>query len=715
MKRTLTAILLFCTLLIVAQNAPIDRQAVLTRHNPVVTVTDSLGSLTVGNGRFAVTVDVTGLQSFPDFYRNGIPLTTMSEWGWHSFSNVSGLKPQESQRSLDLGHGHPEVYAVENKQAGRQKDATDYFRVNPHRLNLGTVGLTFRTRDGRTAAITDLQDIRQELSLWEGIIYSNYKVDGEPVGVTTWCSQKGDALVALVETKLLRAGQAAVELRLPYPTGLHADDAADYAALERHESRVVSRGAHSAVISHRLDSTTYYIKVQWEGLCTVDEVAPHRYVLTTSDDNLAFAVEFSSVEPAADDDFDSVAMLRDNGEAWIDYWKRGAFVDFGLCTDPRARELERRVVLSQYLTAVNCRGSVPPQETGLTYNSWFGRPHLEMAWWHLVHFSLWNRPEVLAEMLNWYNTVACPKAREIAQRQGFKGVRWMKMTDPWAGEAPSNTGSFLIWQQPHYIYLAEEAWRACPTAETLEKYASQVEQTAEFMADFARSCQSAGPILLFGATAMQESMSKNISFGHPFEQAYWAYGLRKAQEWRERAGLPRNADWDDILQRMSPLVVKEDRYASGLPVDDSTDSETFAQKSRSDHPAVLGACGMLPQMGLYNDSTMRATLAWVMDHWNWPTTWGWDYGMTAMAAARLGEPEMALQALLNDGVKNTYLPNGHNYQEPRRLRLYLPGNGSLLAAVAMMCAGWEGCETENPGFPHDGTWNVRWEGFRKMQ
>lgn len=47
---------------------------------------------------------------------------------------------------------------------------------------------------------------------------------------------------------------------------------------------------------------------------------------------------------------------------------------------------------------------------------------------------------------------------------------------------------------------------------------------------------------------------------------------------------------------------------------------------------------------------------------------------------------------------NTYLPNGHNYQDPR-LRVYLPGNGGLLTAIALMCAGWDGCEIENPGFP----------------
>jgi hypothetical protein len=105
-----------------------------------------------------------------------------------------------------------------------------------------------------------------------------------------------------------------------------------------------------------------------------------------------------------------------------------------------------------------------------------------------------------------------------------------------------------------------------------------------------------------------------------------------------------------------------------------------------------------------------------MQHWNWQTTWGWDYGMIAMTAARLGDTETALKALLIDTQKNTYLPNGHNFQTADRLRIYLPGNGALLTAIAMMCAGWDGCDaTPNPGFPNNGQWNVRWEGLHTMQ
>ena len=80
---------------------------------------------------------------------------------------------------------------------------------------------------------------------------------------------------------------------------------------------------------------------------------------------------------------------------------------------------------------------------------------------------------------------------------------------------------------------------------------------------------------------------------------------------------------------------------------------------------------------------------------------------------RLGEPEKAVEALLMNKRTNTYLPNGHNYQDPR-LRVYLPGNGGLLTAIALMCAGWDGCEIENPGFPKNGKWNVMWEGLSPM-
>ena len=59
------------------------------------------------------------------------------------------------------------------------------------------------------------------------------------------------------------------------------------------------------------------------------------------------------------------------------------------------------------------------------------------------------------------------------------------------------------------------------------------------------------------------------------------------------------------------------------------------------------------------------------------------------------------------------MPNGHNYQDGR-LTIYLPGNGGLLTAIAMMCAGYDNAATTLPGIPHNGKWKVRWEGLKKM-
>ena len=718
--------------------ACIDRHAVVNRNNPIITEANDLASLTVGNGHFAATVDVTGLQSFPFDYGAGVPLNAMSDWGWHKFENTNDLTVSESEKAFDFGHGHQEVYAVEYKKAedGRHKDATEYFRVNPHRLNLGTIGLDLKDTSGKAISLQALSSIRQEQKLWDGEIESSFTADGEKVEVTTGVHPTKDALYARIVSNLLKDHRATVALRFSYPTGKHADDGNDWAKPERHHSTIVAQDKHSALIKRTLDSTTYYVRILWEGEATFKACDRHHFELTTDEDILTFSAEYLPHQPNQADttgfEYDQYhkATLRH----WNHWWKQGAIIDFSRCTDPRAKELERRVVLSQYLTQINCANNMPPQESGLTYNTWFGRPHLEMTWWHITDFALWNHPETVQQILAWYNETAYPVARQIAQRQGFKGVRWMKMTDPWAGEAPSNTGSFLIWQQPHYIYLAEEMYRANPSVETLKEYSEQVEATAEFMADYVTFDQHSDRYILKGCTAMQECMTKDISYNHPFELAYWQYGLAVAQQWRERQGKERIASWDDIIRRLSPLPEADGIYTAGLPIGNQQESEafdpfdasgkkieTFADKCRNDHPAVLGACGLLPSGNtpytlLYHQEKMKKTLNWVMQNWNWQTTWGWDYGMIAMTATRLGYPETALKALFIDTQKNTYLKNGHNFQTPDRLRIYLPGNGALLTAVAMMCAGWDGCkEPLNPGFPKDGKWDVRWEGLQRMQ
>lgn len=689
------------------QQEPIDREALLMRNNPQVTKFDSLASFSVGNGEFAFTVDASGLQTFPEKYSKGVPLGTQSQWGWHSFPNVNNYQPKEVLKEFDFGRPQKEIYACQFKEPGRQQDACNYLRINPHRLHLGIIGLELK--EGTSTG--DFKDLHQTLNLWKGQINSAYTLDGKAVKVQTTCHPNIDMMAACVETPAPVADgiYQGICLRFPYPTGGHADDACLWGVDNKHNTEVIRQDANSALLKRTLDATTYYVDVRWEGQATLTEKARNYWVLKPAEDKLNFTCRFVAEEPAAEVLPAFAETMEASATHWTAFWSNGGIVDFSQCTDPRAKELERRVVLSQYLLAIQSAGSTPPQETGLTYNSWYGKYHLEMIWWHQAWQPLWGHGDLLAHTMKWYES-AEPMAREIAKRSGFDGIRWMKMTDPSAAEAPSNVGSFLIWQQPHYIYMAELIYRANPTEDVLKEYYHLVQETAKFMYSFAVYDELGGRFILKGAIPAQETLKAATTINSPFELSYWHYAMQVAQEWRERMGEGRNLEWDEMIDKLSPLAYNDDDLY--LASEDATDTYIDIRFT-SDHMAVLGSVGILPMNKLIRKDYMKNTLNWIWDNWNWGKTWGWDYPMTAMNATRLGEPEKAVGALLMDKRTNTYLVNGHNYQDSR-LRCYLPGNGGLLTAVALMCAGWDGCEVENPGFPKDGTWNVRWEGLKPM-
>ena len=122
--------------------------------------------------------------------------------------------------------------------------------------------------------------------------------------------------------------------------------------------------------------------------------------------------------------------------------------------DIRAEELERRIILSMYLSFVQCTAGLLPQETGLTCNSWYGKFHLEMHPIHSAWLALYGRGDLLERSLEYYFTIL-EKAKENAARNGFSGARWPKMTDLEGENSPSPIAPLLIWQQPHIIYMVD--------------------------------------------------------------------------------------------------------------------------------------------------------------------------------------------------------------------------------------------------------------------
>ncbi|WP_370476358.1 hypothetical protein [Tamlana flava] len=688
----------------------IDRKAVVTRHNVKISEVDTLGSLNVGNGKFSFTVDVTGLQTFPEFYSNGVPLGTQSEWGWHTSLNTEDFKHEETLKAYNFNGNPNSLYAIQNREDKRAMAAADYFRANPHRLQLGNFGLEILKKDGSIAKPEDIKNINQELNLWTGKIESAFNVEGVPVKVITYGDSKTDGISAKIESPLLKENRLQLKFRFSYPTNEFADKGTNYSQSKKHTTEVNKENGNSFLFIRTLDNDQYFVSAKLSSEAELSKIEDHYYtLLPNSDGTLEVTVQFSAEKTnSVLNDFN---VIEQNSIAqWEEFWSSGGAVDFSECTDSRAFELERRVVLSQYLTRSQCAGHYPVQETGLTYNSWYGKPHMEMYWWHAAHYPLWGRTDLLENSMHWYFD-AFEGAKEIAQRQGYKGVRWQKMTDHAGGEAPSNVGSFLIWQQPHVIYLAELIYRNNPTSENLEKYKNLIFETANFMASFpSYDAENDRYNLGKGVIPAQECFDKTETFNPPMELSYWKWGLEKAQEWRKRLDLEPNKEWQKIIDKLSPMAQNDGVYLVAESVPNSY-SET--SEHTIDHPAVLGAISYLPQNNYIDIPTMNRTFDVVNKVWTWNHTWGWDFPLEAMAATRLNRPKDAINALFRGEITNTYLPSGHNYQTPR-LTLYLPGNGGYLSAIALMCAGYDGNTIDNPGFPKDGTWNVKWEGLKPM-
>ncbi len=685
---------------------PIDRHALITRHNVHFDSMEAFSPLSVGNGGFAFTVDVTGLQTFPEPYRlNGIPIETLSRWAWVCEDNPEGYALTDANVEYTQADGTVMAYPTHSGIPAGQ-----WLRRNPRTHPLGQVALEWSKPDGSPFVPGDIRNIDQTLDLWHGVILSRYTLGGTPVTVKTACMPGEDTVVVRIESDLLAAGELGIQLAFPRGHDITVKNTPgyDWSHPELHLSKLIEANH----ILRLVNGLEYYVNLNRPAEA---EETPHTFTVHAEPGEraLELAVNFAS-EARADVQPDFSA-----GETyWPAFWKQSAAADFSGSSNPLAPKLEGRIVLSQYLTAIQMAGDVPPQESGLTCNTWYGKHHTEMIWWHAAHFPLWGHPELLASNLDWYVS-RLPEARKIAEGRHLKGARWAKMVGPHLRESPGGN-PLIVWNQPHPIYLSELLYRASPDKATLERYGELVQDTAECLAsmlwlDPERNQYVLGPPLWIVQEIYDQSTSQNPAF----ELAYWRWTLQLAQQWRERRGLEREPLWDDIIARISPLPQKDGKYVAIESNPDTWDNID----SRHDHPGMLMALGMIPQTPAVDPATMNRTLDAVLAHWDWEVKiWGWDYPMIAMTATRLGRPQDAVEVLLRAGPNNRYLPNGHcpvrPLNDPEKscydVAVYLPANGAFLSAVSLMLGGWDGCKVEHPGLPKDGTWTVKAEGWKPL-
>ncbi|MBT2502333.1 hypothetical protein [Curtobacterium sp. ISL-83] len=694
--------------------ARIDREAVVSRHTIVVHEPNPEHVVSVGNGDFAYTADITGMQTFAAYHdplRNmlsgttAINTATMSTWGWHEMPNPEGFSLSDAMSEYATPRGpvaYPDKYDMQAAMQGALPDEHRpgaWLHANPQRLDLGRVGLALRRTPGKEPITSPegLSDTTLTNDLWRGRVESSFHFEGVPVHVRTVASPHDSVVAFRIESALLREGRLAVSLAFPYAhDGFFQTD--DWERPAQHASTLQQAAEGTFAIIREVDATTYRVDVRHSSGQVTAGTEPHRFEITSDQAQVDVVIRFSPDDNSEVPSFDEV--LRDAEQRWSRFWNDGASIDFTGSSDPRAHELERRVVLSQYLTAVHGSGVNPPAETGLLTNSWQGKFHLEMHFWHAAHFAAWGRPELLRPSLDWYLSILV-EAKATAQRQHYRGARWPKQVGPEGRESPEPTGSLLVWQQPHLLFLLELTWRASSADERtalVEVFADAVDATVEFMVDFVelRDGEFHLPAPLMPA---QEFYDSRTTEDPTFELAYWWWGIEIGQRWRERRGLDR----DPGTNQVQTHLVTPRRNETGYAAVGTTD-----EIRRDDHPSLLGALGFVPLTPLIDTVVMRNTLEDVLARWDWDSAWGWDFPLMAMTAHRLGDKNLAVDVLLRPERKNHHTVVGHNPQMGALLPAYLPGNGALLAAVSLLAGPSD--DGAPHSFPADG-WVVATEGF----
>jgi len=681
----------------------INRYLLVTRHNIIAEKNNEKSPMQVGNGEFAFGVDITGLQSF-------VPFNTMSHWAWHSDPIPEGYKVEDFKGQVWDTHARPVRYSIPNDE---QRQLSQWLAENPHRFNLARIGFVLKKSDGSPAKIDDLQNTSQQLNLWTGLITSKFELQGQPVLVYTVCHPEKDQIAVKVQSPLIQQGRLAVKINFPYASEKGKSGFADYVGdwehPELHKTILKKNEKNRADFKRILDSTEYYAALQWfsDAILLQEDKAkqPHQFLLQpAAGSSLEFVCAFSP-EKLPEKLPSPQECIAASEQKWSEFWSSGAAIDLSQSTDPRWRELERRIVLSQYLMAVNEAGSLPPQEAGLVNNGWHGRFHFEMIWWHGVHYALWNRWDMWDKSLVVYSKFL-ESSKQRAEQQGYKGARWPKCTAYDGREWPHVIHAMLIWQQPHPIYFAELDYRLHPTIETLNKWKDIVFNTADFMASYAFLDKKADRYVLGPPVfVVSENTDPMQTINPAFELGYWRFGLRIANQWRQRLNLEPVPEWNQVLNKLAPLPAENNLYILYEGIGDMWTKYNF------EHPALIGTYGMLPGDGV-NTSVLGQTLDKILSVWNFDRTWGWDFPMLAMAAARLNRPETAVDLLLHPSAGFQFDEHGLATGGPFP---YFPSNGALLTAVAMMAAGWDGApDIQAPGFPKNGKWYVKYEGFNIM-
>lgn len=573
---------------------------------------DSKNPVTIGNGDFAITLDQTGTQSLYETYKD-IPLSTMSNKNWF-YKDKKNIKPS---------YVDGKAYMLFNL------DNDPNYQINrQYPFKYSFMQILLYDND-KLIDINNIKDVKQELDLYKGIVTSSFNYKEKINKTISFIYQDHDEFNFKLQSDNLN-----LALKFNYPSytknGYRLDILPNVLVKE---DRITLLYDDKNSLSFKLKSSSKYQIVE--------------NTLIFDDNNVSFSLALDEIK---------------EGKLLDEFWK----CDNGIIIDNE--ELVKKMVLSKYLLHVNSTGIYPPQESGLTYNCWNSKFHLEM---HLIH-SLWNiynnHVGDLVKSFDYYLSIM-PSSLKRASLNGYKGLRFPKMTGPDGEDSPSNIGPLLIWQAPHILFMLQEIYYLYNKENIIKKYEPLISGTIDFMISFLTLKDSKYQMLdpLLEAC---ESIPLDRCQNPSFELEYWRYTLERQPKIDTVLYGHQRYDYLDITSKI--ITPKEDDgiYLKTYGVIDKYDLY-------KDHPTE-GFLMSFFKSKIVDKEKMVKTIDYILKNMDLSSYWGWDFPFLGLSLLNCGEIEKSIEVTQLNTINNQYLYNGYNTSPRDDLKAYLPGNGAFL-------------------------------------
>ena len=268
-------------------NTKNETLTLVRKNNIVNSVIDSMSSMSVGNGHFIFSADITGLQTFPDFYSGGIPLITRSDW-----SSYIGNLPGGTSYSYQLGN----------------------------------VGLRVLKKNGIEISTTDIEAPVQSLNMSTGEIESMFRIEDTPVHLKTVCHSDYDMISVKIISELIRKKQLSIKIDFSDRASSLPDTS--YRSSRRNTTEVLSDTNNMAIFERNLNNDKYRVMI-WLNDAHLINVSQHVYYLEPdrSDSTYSFSCQFlNNPEDGRIQDFGETETASRKG--WEKFWITNGNTDF---------------------------------------------------------------------------------------------------------------------------------------------------------------------------------------------------------------------------------------------------------------------------------------------------------------------------------------------------------------------------------------------------